>query len=221
MPSPDRSRQALRQYILDRGSAPDAAGARLPTERAFALQFGLPRNAVRRTLAELEADGRLRREVGRGTFLAPPRPAGEDATLPGTSPAELMEARLRLEPAAVELVVVNATAADFARMHQCLQRAEAATTLGEFELWDAALHQAVAAATHNTLVGRVFDLFHEARQHAAFGKLRDRIVTEPLRIDYQQQHRRIVAALQARDAPAAREAVIAHLTCARANLFDL
>jgi DNA-binding FadR family transcriptional regulator len=132
-----------------------------------------------------------------------------------------MEARLRVEPGVVELVVVNATAADFARMHQCLQRAEAATTLAQFELWDAALHQAVAAATHNTLVARIFDLFHEARQHAAFGKLRDRIVTEPLRLDYQRQHRRIVAALEARDAPAAREAVIAHLTCARGNLFGL
>jgi DNA-binding FadR family transcriptional regulator len=221
MPPPDHSRQALRQFILERGSAPDAAGARLPTEREFARQFRLPRNAVRRTLAELEADGRLRREVGRGTFLAPPRPAGEDTALPGTSPAELMEARLRVEPGVVELVVVNATAADFARMHQCLQRAEAATTLAQFELWDAALHQAVAAATHNTLVARIFDLFHEARQHAAFGKLRDRIVTEPLRLDYQRQHRRIVAALEARDAPAAREAVIAHLPCARGNLFGL
>jgi len=221
MSPPDHARQALRQFILDRGSAPDAAGARLPTEREFARQFALPRNAVRRTLAELEADGRLRREVGRGTFLAPPRPAGEDPALPGTSPAELMEARLRVEPGVVELVVVNATAADFARMHQCLQRAEAATTLAQFELWDAALHQAVASATHNTLVARIFDLFHEARQHAAFGKLRDRIVTEPLRLDYQRQHRRIVAALEARDAPAAREAVIAHLTCARGNLFGL
>jgi DNA-binding FadR family transcriptional regulator len=221
MSSTDRPRHALRQYILERSTSPDAAGTRLPTEREFARQFGLPRNAVRLTLAELEADGRLRREVGRGTFIAPARAAGEESALPGTSPAELMEARLRVEPAVVELVVVHATAADFARMHQCLQRAEAATTLAQFELWDAALHQAVAASTHNTLIGRIFDLFHEARQHAAFGKLRDRIVTESLRLDYQRQHRRIVAALEARDAPAAREAVLAHLTCARGNLFGL
>jgi biopolymer transport protein TolQ len=53
-----------------------------------------------------------------------------------------------------------------------------------------------------------------------FGKLRDRIVTESLRLEYQRQHRSIVAALKARDAAAARAAVVAHLTCAHRNLFE-
>lgn len=212
----------LRAFVLVQAGTPGASGRRLPTERAFAERFGLARNAVRRTLADLEAEGRIRREVGRGTFIAsaPAAPSGDASQANRASPGELMDARLRMEPAAVELIVVNATVADYARMDHCLDRAEAAVTLGEFELWDAALHQALAAATHNALIAGIFDLFHAARQQTEFGKLRDRIVTEALRLEYQRQHRAIVAALKARDAASARAAVVAHLTCAHRNLFD-
>jgi DNA-binding FadR family transcriptional regulator len=212
----------LRAFVLAHAGAQDGPGRKLPTEREFAQRFSLPRNAVRRTLADLEAEGCIRREVGRGTFIAAPlAPASGD--LPNVvraSPGELMDARLRIEPAAVELIVVNATPSDYERMDHCLDRAEAAVTLGEFELWDAALHQALAAAAHNALIAGIFELFHTARQQTAFGKLRDRIVTEALRLEYQRQHRRIVSALKARDATAARAAVVAHLTCAHRNLFE-
>lgn len=208
----------VREFVL--ASAAEGAGRKLPAEREFAQRYDLPRNAVRRTLAELEAEGRIRREVGRGTFVAAAGVDGNGGRSPAAaSPAQLMEARLRFEPAAVELVVVHATAADFERMDHCLGRAERALTLDEFELWDAAFHQAIAAATHNTLIARIFDLFHDARQQAEWGKLRDRVITEELRLEYQRQHRAIVAAFKHRDADAAREAVIAHLTYASRNLF--
>jgi GntR family uxuAB operon transcriptional repressor len=212
----------LRAFVLAQAVGPGASGRRLPTERAFAERFGLARNAVRRTLADLEAEGCIRREVGRGTFIAsaPAAAPGDASQASRASPGELMDARLRMEPAAVELIVVNATPADYARMDHCLDRAEAAVTLGEFELWDAALHQALAASTHNALIAGIFELFHAARQQTEFGKLRDRIVTESLRLEYQRQHRAIVAALKVRDAAAARAAIVAHLTCAHRNLFE-
>lgn len=216
------SARDLRAFVLAHAGAQDGPGRKLPTEREFAQRFSLPRNAVRRTLADLEAEGCIRREVGRGTFIAaqPVPAAGDLPNVARASPGELMDARLRIEPAAVELIVVNATPADYERMDHCLDRAEAATTLDEFELWDAALHQALAAAAHNALIAGIFELFHAARQQTEFGKLRDRIVTEALRLEYQRQHRAIVAALKARDAAAARAAVVAHLTCAHRNLFD-
>jgi len=219
------STRDLRAFVLAQAALDSALGTRLPTERDFTQRFGLPRNAVRRTLAELEAEGCIRREVGRGTFVAsvpinPGSQSSPNAPAPPSSPAELMEARLRIEPAAVELIVVNATSADYERMDHCLERAEKAITLDEFELWDAAFHQAMAAAARNQLIARIFDLFHSARQQAEFGKLRDRIVTEQLRLDYQKQHRAIVDALKQRDATAARQAVTVHLTYAHRNLFS-
>ncbi|MBC7779586.1 MAG: FadR family transcriptional regulator [Proteobacteria bacterium] len=223
MASRIRSRDStrdLRAFVLSHAGDGATTGDRLPTERAFAERFGLPRNAVRRTLADLEAEGRIRREVGRGTFVAAPSQAtAQAATARRASPAELMEARLRIEPAAVELIVVNATPADYDRMDHCLDRSERAVTLDEFESWDAAFHLTLAAAARNELITRIYELFHEARQHADFGKLRDRIVTETLRIEYQKQHRAIVEALKKRDATAARQAVVIHLTYAHRNLF--
>jgi DNA-binding FadR family transcriptional regulator len=208
----------IRDTLLDGSLAP---GTRLPTERELVRRFGVPRNAVRRTLAQLEAEGAITRHVGRGTFVAGEADVNAipAASAAHTSPAELMEARLRLEPALAELIVTNATAADFERMEACMERAEKAATLDEFELWDAALHEALAAATHNRFVASVLDMVTVVRQQSEWGKLKDRIVTPERRIRYQQEHREIVRALKARDAERARAAIATHLQHARRNLF--
>jgi DNA-binding FadR family transcriptional regulator len=213
--------QRIREFILA-GAADGslAAGNRLPTERELAKRFSVPRNAVRRTLAQLEAEGSITRHVGRGTFLAGRAPVpGRPDGVAHTSPAELMEARLRIEPALAELVATNATPADFERMETCLERAERASSLDEFEMWDAALHEALAQATHNRFVIRVLDMVTAARQQAEWGKLKNRIVTPERRIRYQEEHREIVQALRERDAERARAAIMAHLQHARRNLF--
>ncbi len=223
--SRDRSREGalrVREFIMNAaGDGTLAPGSRLPTERELAERFAVPRNAVRKTLALLEAEGCITRHVGRGTFLSHSTGAGsgEPGMYLAHSPAELMEARMRIEPALAELIVTHATPADFERMEVCLDRAERASTLDEFELWDAALHEAIAAATHNSFVARVLGMVTAARQQAEWGKLKDRIVTPERRVRYQEEHRAIVRALKARDADQARHAILAHLEHARRNLF--
>lgn len=214
-----RVREFIQAYAADGSFVP---GSRLPTERELAKRFNVPRNAVRKTLAQLEAEGSITRHVGRGTFLA-----GHAIEFPGlsrervahTSPAELMEARLRIEPALAELIATNATPADFERMEMCLEKAERAGSLDEFELWDAALHETLAQATHNRFVVRVLEMVTAARRQAEWGKLKDRIVTPERRLSYQEEHREIVRALRERDADGARAAIVAHLQHARRNLF--
>lgn len=214
--------QRIRQFIVD-GIADGslASGTKLPTERELVQRFSVARNAVRKVLAQLEADGVITRHVGRGTFVAGETGAGgvPADSIAHTSPGELMEARLRMEPALAELIVTNATTADFERMEACLEKAERAATLDEFELWDAALHQALATATHNRFVIRVLDLVTAIRHQAEWGRLKDRIVTPERRLKYQEEHRAIVEALKQRDAERARNAILAHLQHARRNLF--
>jgi GntR family transcriptional regulator len=48
-------------------------GDRIPSEPEFCRLFGVSRATVRQALAELEREGRLRKEKGRGTFVAEPR----------------------------------------------------------------------------------------------------------------------------------------------------
>ena len=211
--------QEIRAFLLEAvAQGAVGPGGKLPTERELATRFALPRNTVRKTLAQLEAEGAITRHVGRGTFLADTGGFPADSNT-HTSPAELMEARMRLEPAMAELIVINATPADFERMETCLDRAERGATLDDFEVWDAALHQALAAATHNRFVTRVFDMATAVRHQTEWGKLKDRVVTPERRLKYQQEHRTIVAALKARDAELARAAILAHLQHAQRNLF--
>lgn len=50
-----------------------AEGSSLPPERALAEELGTSRTTLRKALAELAAEGRLRRTQGSGNYVAPPK----------------------------------------------------------------------------------------------------------------------------------------------------
>lgn len=81
--------EAVAQQVLamiDRGEV--RIGGRLPPERVLAAQLRVSRTAVRTALSQLAADGRVRREVGRGggTFATEPNPNWPGAVLPFQRP---------------------------------------------------------------------------------------------------------------------------------------
>ncbi len=207
--------------LLESGVYP--VGAKLPTERALAEQLSLPRNAVRDALAGLEAEGSIVRRVGSGTFVSGTagasmsRPAASMAA--DASPTEIMEGRLLIEPRLAMLAVAHATAADFERMDACNRAAERTDSFGEFERWDAALHQAIAEATHNRLLMELYRAITRARDQADWGELKRRSLTPERRDIYREQHRRIVAALRARDGARAEAELVAHLKSVRDDLL--
>ncbi|MDO9218239.1 MAG: FCD domain-containing protein, partial [Lacisediminimonas sp.] len=136
-----------------------------------------------------------------------------------TSPAELMEARVLMEPVMIDLVVRHGTAADFKRMEECCARGEAAQTLEEFEHWDGALHQAIADASHNNFVRSVFQLMNTAREQGDWGMLKKKSATPERRLVYQREHRDLVAALKDRDSESARRLLTGHLLQVRRNML--
>lgn len=206
-----------------------AEGVRLPPERELSEEFGASRGAVRRVLADLKERGLIRQSVGSGTFVLPgamlPAPAVPQplaASKPHavqTSPAELMEARLLIEPLMPGLIVRYATVGDFAHMSECIERSEAAQTIEEFEHWDGELHRALAVATHNTFFLRVLELTNEVREQGEWGRLKRLSLTPERRSQYEAQHRAIVEALRDRDAEVACELLTNHLRQIRENLF--
>ena len=215
----------LRETILAKLRARTwRAGQQLPTERALGEQFGVSRSTVRRVLQDFKRKQLITQTVGSGTYVADqvhealaemaPRSAAH-----AVSPADLMSARLLLEPALIEAVIGSATAADFARMDECNAKAEAATTLEDFEHWDGQLHEAIAAAAHNAFIAGVFRLMSEVRTHGEWGVLKRRSATPARRLEYQQEHRALVAALKDRDAERARALCLAHLQHVRSNML--
>ena len=215
----------LRQTILENlQSRTWRAGHRLPTERDLSEQYGLSRSTVRRVLAELKGKGLITQTVGSGTYVTEEvgvalAQIASSASPLATSPAELMSARLVLEPAIIAMVVGNATAADFERMDDCCAKGEAATTIEDFELWDGKLHEAIADAAHNTFIATVFQRMNEVRAQSEWGMLKRRTATPERRQAYQREHRALVAALRDRDGARAAQLCLDHLTHVRRNLL--
>src|SRR5215216_1198420 len=63
-------KQLIRDEIAGGGWRP---GERIPSEHALCDYFSVSRTTVRQALAELESEGLLHKEKGRGTFVAEPR----------------------------------------------------------------------------------------------------------------------------------------------------
>jgi len=212
-------------------------GSRLPTERQLAADLGVTRSSVRHALAMLEAQGRISREVGRGTYLrdapqtaadapaaaadspaAPAAPA-RAAQPPGAghapgadfAPADVMAVRRLLEPPAMSLVVAWATAADLNEMDRCLAGGDRAASYEEFESWDLALHRCIMAASHSPLLAALYQAIEAARHGQVWGDLKRRSASPAHREQYQGDHRAIVGALHARDSARAVEAMRLHL----------
>jgi DNA-binding FadR family transcriptional regulator len=201
-------------------------GSRLPTERQLAADLGVTRAMVRNALAVLEAEGRISREVGRGTFLravSPRRstsPTDRDtARSDDVGPADVMAARRLIEPQVLPLVVAWATTRDFAEMRRCLEGGAAARSAEEFEVWDFALHHSIVAAGRNQLVLQMYRAVEHARKGEIWGSLKRRNDSRGRRAVYQDDHVNLVDALCARDLARAVEVMEAHLARVEANLL--
>jgi GntR family uxuAB operon transcriptional repressor len=211
------SEDAVRHFIagaIADGSMP--AGAKLPTERVLAERFRVPRSVVRKALLPLELEGKLTRQVGRGTFVSDPPEQQPASAIPpdpiDTSPAELLDACLTCYPQMTELAVATATAGDLRAIEQCLQLLRHTATIAEYAVRDAAFHQAIADATHNALLIAISRLIGRARERTAWGEL-------TLHEGTPQDHEGIMEALIKRDAKLARERTRAHLLTARRSLL--
>ncbi len=199
-------------------------GQRLPTERELADDFGASRGTVRQVLAEMEADGRVQRHVGRGTFAverAPVDPRLGDGLGDGrtVNPEEVMETRLILEPALAALAVARASEMEIEELQSLVRKGAAARNMAEFERWDRQLHERLVVASKNTYLIAVFSGIQRMRRTEAWGRLHRRGLTMKRLEIYQRQHEAIVAALIERDAPAAEKSMRTHLLTVRRNLL--
>ncbi|GAA4882235.1 FadR/GntR family transcriptional regulator [Pseudonocardia benzenivorans] len=194
-------------------------GSKLPTERELVERLAAPRSAIRRALEILERDGVVIRHVGRGTFLTEVAVQQVDGAPADTSPAEIMQVRLLLEPQVAMLAARVATQADLDRIGECLAAGGASDDFEGFESWDARLHRAIAKAAHNGLLMNMFDVLNTARALPVWGSLKRRTSSPERRRCYHEEHTAVVDALRDRDPDAAGAAMRAHLQHVSDNLL--
>lgn len=200
--------ERLQQQILG-GFYP--AGSLLPTERELVAGTGLSRGSVREALRILEAQGLVRTRAGRYGGSAVSRPT--DALLAshinlfakGRSVplGALVEARQALEPMVAYLAARNRSDEDLASLVAISARLDAAahSDVPKFLEENANWHSALAVASHNDLLraftASISGLMLEASRIENFA-------SEDVRTLVTLAHHRILQAIEAGDADAAR-----------------
>jgi len=190
-------------------------GDQLPAERELALQFGVSRTAVREAVKALREKGLVEAYPGRGTFITSATSNSIRLTLDrlvkagqpeGT--AHLTEVREILEPEIAAMAATRADAESLAALHEAVEIMDAAMRDPEaFIEADLDFHLALAEAASNPLVLSLID--------SIVGVLREQRIrifqVEGGAERGQYHHKRILDAIEHRDADGARDAMKAHL----------
>jgi DNA-binding FadR family transcriptional regulator len=207
----------LRQAILEGRYAP---GEKLPAERTFASAFGASRATIRTALSRLETERLVTRRLGAGTFVNTSVQAANEDVAELTSPLELIDVRLGLEPNMVRLAVLNATPRDIERFEAAVARMpEAAGDIESFTLWDLEFHQLIAEATRNPLMVWVYRKINDVRVHRQWNAMKCKVLTPERIAEYNEQHLSLYEAIRTRDIERAVAVITNHLHYARRQLL--
>lgn len=211
--------ELIARYI-DSGHYPP--GTLLPAERELAQQLGVSRASVREALIALEVEGRVSVKVGNGvTVLDAPRIAAElgvdvadvaPTYWPDVGPLELLDARILVESENAALAARHATPADIVELESHLEAlAVEHRQLHHDQPADRRFHLKIAEMTGNQAMVHMVATLLDQRDSPVFARFEDHFVTPRLFEDINQNHRRILDAIQAGDSAAARAAMKRHL----------
>jgi len=211
--------QRLRE-LLRSGRYPQEG--RLPPERELSVELGISRAVLRKALSVLEAENLIWRHVGRGTFVGSRTMGKQKARVKVaeiTNPAEIMEVRMVIEPKMAAIAALRATPGKLEQMTNALVKSEAATDPLTFEVWDGALHLAIAASTGNSLLVSLFEAINSLREDKLWGRLKEASFSRSRHQLYCRQHRKLVDAISDRDSVTAERMMRTHLETVQKNLL--
>ncbi len=208
--------QDLRQQIFEGAYG---HGERLPAERRLAELFGASRSTVREALRRLEEIELVTRRIGSGTYVNLPSRREEEDIAEITSPLELVEVRMAIEPAITRFVVLKSTARDIERLADALGELERSGDDPErFSRWDEQFHLRIAEATHNPLFLSIYRRINHVRSHRQWNAVKGNILKPERIAQYNVHHRKLYDAIRSRDVEAAVSLIAEHLGEAERDL---
>ena len=190
-------------------------GDQLPPERDLAEQFGVSRTAIREAIKTLHQKGLVAIQHGRGTFISNGTPQAVRHSLglmmqigSATDARNLVQVRELFEPEIAALAATHALPAQIEHARAAVAAMDAAfDDADKFIEADLDFHLALADATQNPflpiLIDSIVDLLREQRKRIS--RVRGGLTRG------QFHHKKILRAIEARDADAARTAMRAHL----------
>ena len=193
---------------------------RLPSERALAVRYKAARGTIRAALEQLEQANLVRKKFGSGTFVTYRSDLDHGDIAEETSPIELIETRIAIEPYIVRLAILNASNRDLNRLEEVLREAENTEyDPNGFSAADEAFHMALASSCQNPLLQWIYRLINDIRAHNQWSARKYHVLT-PERIRfYNEHHRQLLDAIRQRDQVRAGEIITTHLQQARKDLL--
>ncbi|MBK1870034.1 FadR/GntR family transcriptional regulator [Aestuariivirga sp. YIM B02566] len=222
-PVHDEGRAAFTQLQAFLAQFEPSADGRLPAERELCETLGVSRGALRKALAIAESEGRIWRHVGKGTFLGQ-KPIQNLSAVSDVanfaSPAEVLRARLIIEPQLACEAALHASQADLAELQLCARRGREAETWRRYENWDNRFHRAIANATQNKILIMIFDNLNNVRRTMAWGRRRDGSARPAPEHHSFKEHDEIVQAIFDRDCGHAEQAMRQHIETVTRKMMD-
>ena len=208
--------EQIRQLISDGKLKP---GDKLLAERELADRFQVSRASVREAIRTLEMLGVIDIRPGEGTFIRETeaddiiRPLAMFLAVERSSVIDMFEMRRIFETATASLAAQRATEQELDEIEALLESMKERLNLQDPEKgeeFDAAFHFAVAEATHNNLLAKLFKTVS-----GDFAKAQGLHLAAPCIVD---QHSSILAAIRAHSPGQASEAMLVHLQFAEGEL---
>jgi GntR family transcriptional regulator, transcriptional repressor for pyruvate dehydrogenase complex len=178
-----------------------ATGARLPSERQLAEEFGVSRPTVREALAALGVMGVLETRVGAGTFVVATSGAAEPDSL-GASPYDILDARLLVEPGLARLAASRRDRQALSAIKAALQRIEREAEAGMDTVpteSDRTFHLAITRAAANDVLMHVALPLWEAMSETLWRRFKELTWNADQTMRIAIEHRRIYDAIEGRD----------------------
>jgi GntR family transcriptional repressor for pyruvate dehydrogenase complex len=205
--------QEIVEQLLELVASGSLPGNRLPAERDLSDRLRVSRTSTREALSALVQLGVIQTR-GKAKYGDPIRASAQLLARPPSRDSERellsdpIETRRILEPEAARIAAERASDEDLARIESWCEQMEAAALGGERVIeHDSAFHVQIARATGNELLTQLVSALTESLRES-----RELSYLPPRGIDISLRgHRRILAALRARDPVGARREMRRHL----------
>jgi DNA-binding FadR family transcriptional regulator len=205
-----------------------APGERLPPEKELAAMFGVGRSTIREALTALEILGLVDIKTGLGIFVCDTGPSVnyrevDQVLASSTSPSEIFEARMAVEPILARFAAHRATQEDIEDMRRTLDKCDSLSQhdLESFEELDRAFHMLVARSAGNEALYKFAESINSERTGKMWGGLKRKSLKKEGRMKkYKKEHRDIFNAICDRDTELAEQLTKKHLYEVKKHLFD-
>ena len=205
--------ERVRRLIISGRLVP---GERLPAEAELSTELGVSRSSLREAVRGLVTAGVLDVRRGDGTYVTSLTPhlllTGIGAAvelMQDDSILDLLESRRLIEPAVTALAAVRSTPDQRREMNEHIEEMARASAQKDLIRHDTDFHATVARASHNPVLASVLT-------GISSGTVRTRVWRGIIDAEANQrtveEHRAILAAIEARDARLAEAAALLHVS---------